>query len=443
MEPIRFENLYDLLAIELSREFDAVRAGIGSDPDSIGDAAEKAFSSNTFSYSLLEPITTPDGSMTLLAAGSDFGKKVSSVVSRQAKDPDYPLGPIVLTPSDPLVGHYRKMILDKMTPPLDELKSTPPPALARIFSAVKPAARAHMDATVEKGVAKSFSTAQGLMMMLQVIRSEGFTQRWRVSVESAYASMAVMGAMSELSSDENLRPSIEAVGNAALYQDLSVMLKPGLYARDTARHPLRSAQMAETIGIDKQACGLIELHHAYVSDEKDPAEAADADKKQNGALKNMPVEAKVLVVANLFMAAVNDSQKMGGDIEAIKGLNFLMGEGKVDKRAVVTLTRLYLSQKFALFFEKAMEISALCPFESTADPILWNILGERNPQKFICNYKECMHLGSQQTLVSQTIPVKFDGKVVSRIRKGEYYSCRFLTGKLADLYKEISLLNTK
>lgn len=441
MEPVRFETLYDLLAIELDRDAEKVREGVASNPEALGEAANAVFGARSFPWTLAEPITTAEGSMTLLATGADLGKKVGSIVSRQAKDPDVPIGPVVFMPGDQLVEHYRRMVLSRLTPAIDETKTSPSPVLSRIFGATKGPLHAFMDSTVEKGAARSFATSSGLMTMLSVVRGAGFAERWKLSVESAYVAMAVMGAMSELAEEEQLKPSIEAVGNAALYQDLAVMLKPSLYAKETARHPQRSAQIAGMLGVPPQVCALIELHHSYVSDEAEAQK--EGEPKAGGQPKGLPVEAKVLVVANLFMSALHEAHRLGGDIEAIKGLNFMMGEGKIDKRAVVTLTRLYLSHKFALFFEKAMEIAALCPFEGQAEPILWNILGERSPQKFICRFKDCMHLGSQQTLVSQTIPVRFDGKVVSKIRKGEYTSCRYLTNKLGELYKEISQLSTK
>ena len=435
MEPIRFENLYDFLNVEINRPLDKIHGSVASDPDELAEAANQVFLSRPFPYTLVEPITTQDGSMTLLAAGSDLAKKVGSVVSRQAKDPENPIGPIVLTPGDSLVGHYRKMILDRAAPALDDMKTKPPRVVARLHGAVKPSQRATMDSILEKALGKSMASAAALMTMIQATRSEVFDSRWRLSLQSAYTGMAIMGALSELAAEENLSPSIERIGTAALFQDLAVIMKPQLYAKDTARHPIRSAQLAESLGFEKPVTELIVNHHSLTDDSADSA----AEEKA----VSLSVEAKVLVVANLFISAVNESQKAGSDIEAIKGLNYLMGDGKADKRSVVTLTRLYLSQKFALFYEKAMEIASKCVHENMAEPILWNILGERNPQKFICNYKDCAYLGSQQTLVSHTIPVEFDGKVVGKIRKGEYYSCRLLTGELANLYKEIAALSTK
>jgi hypothetical protein len=145
-------------------------------------------------------------------------------------------------------------------------------------------------------------------------------------------------------------------------------------------------------------------------------------------------------VANLFVSALARSKKQGKDIETIKGLNFLVTDRKLDRRAVSILTKLYLSKKFALFVEKATEILNLCPHEFKTTPVLWNILGERNPQKFICQYTDCVHLGTQVTMVSSTIPVEFEGKVISKIKKGDYYSCRYLTEELANLYKKIAAL---
>lgn len=435
MEPIRFENLYDLLAIELDRPVDRVRQGVVTDPEGLAEDADKAFAANKCRFPLLEPLTTPDGSMTLLASGSDLDKKVGSVITRQAKHPENPIGPVIFAPNDELVGHFRQMIMARLTPAMDEMKSNPHPALHRIFGAFKPAQVEAFSSAIERAVAGTMSSAAALLSMLQVAKSEGLDPRWKHSIQSAYTAMAIMSSLSELTTDKEVRLSVENLGSAALFQDVAAMLKPALYGKDTQRHPLRSAQLAETIGLSRAVQELIENHHKIMGLKSEGEEVATpADLTQ---------EAKVLVVANLFVSAVNEPGRTGGDIEAIKGLNFMISEGKVDKRAVVTLTRLYLSHKFALFFEKAMEISKRCYYEGQADPILWNILGERNPQKFICSYTECAHLGSQQTLVSQTIPVKFDGQVVAKIKKGEYNNCRFLTGELANLYKEIAGLSTK
>lgn len=443
MEPIHFDNLYDLLSVELGRPVDKVREGVDRNSEEVAEAAARSFGSQKFKFTLLEPINTPEGSMTLLAAGSDLGTKISAIIGRQAKDTSTPLGPIIFAPEDGMVGHFRSVVLDRLTPAMDEYKTDPPPHIKRVFLAVKPALRPAMDGIVERTAAKCLTGSQGLMSMLQAVRNEGFDGLWKRSLQSSYMAMSVMSAVSELADDREMLPLIEKTGKAGLMQDLAIMLKPNLYAKDTVRHPSRSSQIASSMGFEEPVCELIENHHRYMAAIPDEEGAKDAQANHEPGAKALSPEAKVLVVANLFISALNDQTKVGGDIEAIKGLNFLMAEGKVDKRAVVTLTRLYLSRKFALFFEKATEIKTKCPHDNIAEPILWNILGERNPQKFICNFKDCAHLGSQQTLVSQTIPVKFDDKVVAKIRKGEYYACRYLTGELANLYKEVAVLNTK
>lgn len=442
MDPLRFENIYEILAAELERGADLVRLSVTGEAEALSEIAEKAFKNVNVQFILKEPLLTFDGSMPLLAAGSDLGAKIGSVISRQAKNPDSVLGPIILTPSESLVSHYRAKVLHVLAPAMNETKSNPSQAIGRVFKAVKPELRNMMDTIVEASVTGCLTDSNGLAMMLQITRNKGFESRWKMSIEACYLAMAIRSEMGEIQEEAKLKTSLERTGKAGLFQDLAVMLKPSLYSRETAMHPSRSAQMAEAMGCDSVVCELIGLHHT-LKEEQAPRTREGEEEQKAIPARTVPPDATALVVANLFVSALGESKKSGADIEIIKSLNFMMAEGRLEKKPVTALTRLYLSNKFALFYEKATAIRDLCPHESEAEPVLWNILGERNPQKFICRYKDCPHLGSQQTLVSQTIPVVFDGNVVAKIVKGDYYSCPFLTSKLASLYKEVALLNTK
>lgn len=441
MEPIRFENIYEILAAELERSADLIRMSVSGESDALSDIADKAFKNAEVAFILKEPLLNIDGSVPLLASGVDISSKIGTLVSRQAKTPDSILGPIILVASDGLVSHYRSKVLNVLAPAMNDTKNNPPQAVGRVFKALKPDLRNLMDSVIEASVTGCLTDSRGIAIMLQIIRNKGFEERWKMSIHSSYLAMAIRSEMGELQDEGKLKSSLDKTGKAALFQDVAVMLKPNLYSKETAMHPSRSAQMAETMGLDAGVCELIGLHHTL--EEIKPVKTDDEEEPREIQGKGLNPDTMALVVANLFVAALNESKKSGADIEIIKSLNFMMGEGKLPKKPVTALTRLYLSNKFALFYEKATGIRGLCPHENIAEPVLWNILGERSPQKFICRHKDCAHLGSQQTLVSQTIPVVFDGKVVTKINKGDYYSCPFLTSKLASLYKEVALLNTK
>jgi hypothetical protein len=104
---------------------------------------------------------------------------------------------------------------------------------------------------------------------------------------------------------------------------------------------------------------------------------------------------------------------------------------------------MYFSKKFALFVEKATDIMAQCPHQAETAPILWNILGERNPHKFICQLKSCAHLGNQVTMIAQSIAVKLEEKVVGKVAQGEYSNCTFLSAELEKLYRDVAAVSSR
>lgn len=438
MEPLVFGNLYSLIAAELGKPSSRVEESFATDGEAMADETGKAFGQHTFSYKLVEPIKSPDGAITLLAEGADLSKFLPSVLSRQQQSPNRSIGPIALAPSEAVVGHYRKRILNRLTPAVEDARANPTPVISRLFRAVKPEHRGQMDDALGKAVNRPLASSKGLMTMLEALENDRFDALWKKSIQSAYAGMALMTGVSDATATEPLGSALEVVGSAALYQNLGEMVSR---VDEATGARLTSGMLAEAVGLSPRISEIIEQRHRYVRSAEESLESEEPESRTPGN-QDASVEARVLAVADIFVTAIHERRGSGSDIEAIKALNFMVSRGKIDKRAVVALTRLYLSHKFAIFFEKAIEIAAMCPFESEAEPILWNILGERNPQKFICKRMECAYMGSQTTLVSQTIPVTFDGKVVGKIPKGEYNSCRQLTGELAKLYKEIAAITS-
>lgn len=437
MEPLQFDSLYDLLAAELGKGSEALQASFSTNPSAVADETAREFATHSFAYRLTEPIKTQDGALTLLAEGADLARFLPNILARQEQSPAHGIGPITLAPSDSVVAHYRRKVMNRLTPAIDETRKNPSPVMERIFRAVRPEMHPRMDSTVERAAGKPLATSVGIMTMLEAVQNPKFDRTWQKSVQSAYTGMSVMTALADGQTPEGIGPQLDNLGSAALFQNLGGMLKPR--EDDPPTELERAALVASAIGLSPEVCELIVNRRRYVDGQEEPLDAS-GEKSESADARGAPVEARVLAVADIFVSAVNDGKHAGRDIEAIKALNFLVSRGKIDKRVVIALTRLYLTRKFALFFEKASDIVQLCPHRPVAEPILWNILGERNPQKFICQHRDCAYLGSQQTLVSQTIPVVFDGKVVGKIYKGEYMSCRHLTAELAKLYKEIAAI---
>lgn len=443
---LQFENLYEFLSLELDRPAADIHeeAAHPDGAESLEAATAAAFKGRGFvPYELAEPVRSPSDGQVLVNLGQDLRQKIGSLLAWQCRASDSPVGPICLAAKPEIMDCYRKIVEARLKPARELALSNQNFILERLMGAVGAKKKNLFGEITDSVLKRAMSSSGGLMVFLQATRDQTAKDIWKRTFQTAYVAMSIADGANELTEEDELREIILRTGSAALLADLAVMLKPALYKNDATRHPVRSVQIASEMGFDGAVQSVIADHHRFLvplGGEMD--HDAEPDQPPVPA-STIPFEARILLVAGLFMTILDEPSRRGRDIEAIKGLGFLMAEGKVDRRAVTTLTRLYLSHKFALFVEKATEIATHCPHENTAVPILWNILGERNPQKFICNYRNCAHLGSQVTMVSNAIKVEFDGKTIGKIKKGEYYSCRLLTEELGKLYLEISKLSTK
>lgn len=444
-QPLEFESLYELLSVELSRPLaDVQAAAVKPDAaEALEQAATQALGQRGFAYELADAVANPADGQVLLTKGQDLRQRIGSLMTRQLRIPDQPLGPIALVPKVELLSHYRRMVEERLRPAREMALSAQNPVMGRLTASLGPERKALCEQALDQALSRALLNPPGVLLLLQATRDPEAKDIWRRCYQTAFVAMSIDVEAHELSSKEELASETGVLAPAALLADLAVLLKPSLYRNDAVRHPARSAQLARELGFGEETCAVIAEHHRFLAPLGGDHKADEEAEESRLPASAIPFAARVLLVAGLFISILDNPDKPGHDIEAIKGLSFLMAEGKVDRRAVTALTRLYLSKKFALFVEKAGEIAKLCPHDSVAEPILWNILGERSPQKFICKYENCAHRGSQMTMVSSSIKVVFEGKVLGKIGKGEYMSCRRLTEELGKLYAEIAKLSIK
>lgn len=440
MEPIAFGDFFEFISLETGKSTEdlLVWANSADGGESFVRAAQKAVE-GAGPLLLVEPLGTPGGQQVLLNIGADLTSKVEAIARRQLTKPDVPLGPIVLDGNDATASRYRAKVLSCLDPIFERAGPDANPFVQRVHSSLGPRGTEVREA-VRDALEKALSSAAGMGHLLRAIRDEQSGRLWERSAATAYVAASLGRVWCAEAKGRVPDQTVRPLAAAGLFQDLSILLRPSLYKNDLTRHPVRSAQLLAEMGFSGRVQELVEDHHHFLKpiEEQGPDEPVEADERREPS----PV-AYLLVVANMFTASLWSSTRRERDIEGIKALNFLMSEGKLPKEPVGILTRMYFSKKFALFIEKAAEIMGLCPHQPNAKPILWNILGERNPQKFICQLKACPHLGNQVTMIAQPIAVRLEEKVVGQIAQGEYNNCRHLSTELEKLYREIAALSTK
>ncbi|MBI5440150.1 MAG: hypothetical protein HY900_02945, partial [Deltaproteobacteria bacterium] len=370
----------------------------------------------------------------LLNVGGDLAAKIDSVARRQAGRPEVRLGPVVLEGSEAVASRYCRKIHDFLDPLLERAGPQVNPFVQRVYRSLGPEGTETAN-NVRDMLQKALSNAAGLGHLLRAIRDEQSAKLWERSVAAAYISAALGSVWCREAKGRPRDATVRQLAGAGLLQDLSILLRPSLYRSDLTRHPVRSAPLAGEMGFSATLQELVEDHHRLLV----------PDGETDGQETERPVSeaASLLVVTNMFVASLWAGSHRERDIEGIKALNFLMSEGKLPREPVGILTRMYFSKKFSLFVEKATDIMALCPQVAAAKPILWNILGERNPHKFICQLKTCPHIGSQVTMIAQAIGVRLEEKVVGQIEQGEYSNCTYLSTELEKLYREIASVSTR
>lgn len=423
-KPIVHRDLLSVLSLELKQDARALRDSLFRDPGSLTNlmARIEKLDWSRLEFVLEEPITLSEDGVPLLAKGTHLTPSyVKALLGRQLQSRERSLGPVVLVPSETTVGHYRRKVSEYFDAVLARVKESGGAEVAQFHRA--------MELTAElSGIREYFgeivdgvlTATDNISTILHVVSQRGNETVIERDTNAAFVAMGILAAYQRYGGEEERRRTLTAMGLAALFQDISLMVD---HDQPMEGHPDASAAVAEEMGLDGAALCAIRDHHRTRDRFGDPLLQGES---------SVPLLTRVLVVTNVFLDMVSGSARLGG-FEALKGLNHLAAGGYVDRRAVDVLSRLCLPRVKSYVIEQANRIASQCE-ALDGSPVLWPVTGDKIPAVFLCRSDTCPHVSMQASELARDVPFLLQGVPVATIPRGRYFTCTFLTPKLRELY---------
>lgn len=421
------KDLFGLLAFELGKPRDALRAQLAGDPTQVFAVADQLerIGFGELGLTLAEPVLDGLNGAPLLAANVRLSPKyLKSLLARQLQSEGVAFGPICLVPSEATLRHYREHLVRSLTRLVEKVRSANDTDLRILHGliATSPELR-DVETFFGQAVEAVLAPAGSLPVLIEALSAAGSEAVLGGGINAAFVAMALGASYEDFPDPESRRRRLVNLGMAAVLQDLSLLSGS---AADADTHVARSSELAQQMGAVSEVVELIRMHHAVTDEEGRPA--------QENPDYLAPAE-KVLVTANVFLE-IAGKEARGRSFETMKELNYLAENRYVDAEAVRVLCRMFLPKVKAYVIEKAGKIAEACP-DRRNRPILWPITGDRVPVVFLCQNAECVHRTDQMSHVAQALPFWFAGREIATVAKGDYFTCPPLTGHLKRLYEII------
>lgn len=424
MKSIVHKDLYSLLALELKDDGERIRKALLHDATSFFPIMEKLEASDfaQMDLALAEPLKKGKDGPPLLTANSKLTSSyIRSLLTRQLQDENSVIGPIILTPSDQLIAHYKTKITSKIDGLLTQLREEGTESSKLIHGVIsKNSKLACLKEYFNEFVANALKGGDAVPIMIDILGSSNGDDMLKSSITASFVSMAVLSFHPELNGRKAKKDQISNLGMAALFQDVSRILTPDLPENG---HEDESSQILTEFGVDNEVLEAARLHHCITDPEGNPA------------LKNtdfLPLHVRVLVACNIFLSMVKEGQRIR-NFETMKNFNHLAIEKYIDKESAKILSKMYVPKVKAFIVEKANQIAKLCQQEESR-AILWPVMGDKLPTIFICNAQNCRNRSQQMSQLAKNVDISIEGFLNVSIGKGTYFTCSLLTTRLKALY---------
>ena len=421
-------DLFAFLSLELGQPASEIRAQLRRHPASLPSLVHQVEQAEISKVPLLlsEPIRHSADGATLLAGNAELKPAyLKGLLTRQMENEKSTIGPISLVPTEAVLAHYRNKITTCFRSLVEAVRVERSGSVGVLHSTITHSKELEcIEGTVETVIDLLLAKNEAIPILLKAISDSQGKTSFQSGIDAAFVSMAVLIPYRKWSDDAERRQILEAVGLAAILQDLSLTLEP-----DTPResHPERSARVAEELGVSEMVSGLILWHHLTTNEKGAPVLTTP------GILSE---PAKVLVAVNVFLDIVAQ-EGSGSSFETMKRMNHLAAAKYVDAMAVRVLSHLCLPKVKSYVIDNAAKIAALCSYEGGPSPILWPVAGDKLPSVFLCQAVGCDFLSPQISHISHPFSFELDGNLIASIDKGDYHTCSLLTEKIKALYEAI------
>ena len=423
MDGFDFKDIFQLIAVELDSDIEEIRKIALSGEEGVTSLIRRLEKTDFDSSPpvLSDPIMHPAQSLPLVAADLPITvNRIKSLALRQLNNPEETIGPFSLSADEATVNHYRAVIKNRFETIIASLTSSGRRSVRQLHAAMR---SMHTLSGVEKDFTELVDTLlaspRSVGVLLARLAGSG-RDIFEDGVDTSLVAIALRILAEEHGMSIPARIDLKELGLAALLQDTA--LEKGA----EIGHPAVSAALALDLGLGPSVARLITLHHRMTDDQGTPIYRSGEFLTDNQS---------VLITVNGIMKEVWE-EPQGGQLDTAKSLYHLAKMGYLDIRVVKAFSRLYLPKSHAAIMEKAESVKEYCP-HGISFPILWPLSGGKAPTLFICGNSECINASNQVTRLARDIPLNVLGRDVALIRKGDYFTCPYLTGKLKLLYDKI------
>lgn len=426
MEKLGFNDIFDFLAVELGKSAKDLRALAAASEGVERLAAiltEAAFTGEL--HKLTDPLMSPGESTPLIASDVTLTQsRIKSLINRQLKYPESPIGPLNIAPDEAVMGHYRALLRSHFSQLASSLSSNPSQNIRQLHTAINTVPKLNeLQDDYSKVLDLVLASPEAVARILPSLsggKRDGFAE----SVDASLCAMALRVLCGILGMSHPHKSELLELGMAALLQDVGA--KSGMKEEEDPDHPERSAQIAREMGANDTIVELVKNHHRLTNE-------IGAPLFNSGALIS---EAEATLISTNAILSELRTNSTGHSFEIAKNLHHLARMGFLDVRVVKAFTRLFLPKIQAVIIEKAEGLKDACAL-SVNNPILWPVSGGKAPSVFICRHFDCEYATPQISRLATDIPFKIDGRVIAVITKGEYFTCPLLTKHLKTLYQRI------
>lgn len=365
------------------------------------------------------PIIDNNGNV-LINKGIAIQLFFSSLLDRYLKDPEFETEPFSIQPCENVLNSYRSKLSEKLKKSVGSAVKNNFKSEQMMKTLNADTGRENPSEMFDRFIGGMLSSANGISVMFKMMKNDlnksadfGFT------MDSTHLCMAVMDRyMDKMSNLIDKDAMVKQIGYVTFFQKVSNIMG------EKKSSPIKSAEVASHCTKDKSIKYAIENQDNYLED-------GVPFFKNKGA--DQIIFSRILMTVNVFLDIIKTAKIETDNMELYKALYDIADKGYIDRFVVKILSEMFLPKIKMMLLEYALKITDLCDQKN----IIWNLIGDMVPVKFICERSGCEHSGLNRTLVPEDITIKVKDFYEYTISSGIYTQCSTLSEKLKVVYKKI------
>ena len=267
-------------------------------------------------------------------------------------------------------------------------------------------------------VDKYLTMPEIISALLKAIKSRPRHSVLEQSVNAAFIAMFTFknrkGASPYL---EDNRAYLIEIGSAALFRDIGRIVHADQYpGMETTAHPVKSAELAEALGLNPDVIYAILYHHAILA----------ADQLQSPPSDLARLYKDIIVVIDLFISLT--SEKKYKENEVVLGLYNLARNGYLDQPTVRALGDMYIGKDKSRLIADGIRLIGEACRNPGKEAYVWNPSAPV-PYSIICAHQTCPEIGTFTVEAHKTIESELS---MGMVPAGKYRHCKKLTKSLLE-----------